>query len=164
MPNVAIIPGAAARIEPLVAVVDGFPEEGHRLRTDTGGEALEDGRDVTDHAVAVQDELTLYGWVSDLNGGHRAGEAWQEIRRLAKELEPVVVVTEWGTYSEMLIVEADAPKRSRGLRFTMKLREIIRVGVVDNELSSDRVGGPVANRTAEVNRGRVALTQLPGPG
>lgn len=94
MPNAALIPETRTEIAPLMAVVDGFPDAVHRLETATGGEPLEDGRQVTDHAVARQDKLTLTGWVSDFNGGDRPRAAWDEIRRLGKALIPFTVITE----------------------------------------------------------------------
>ena len=68
MPNVALIPNAATKIDALTVFVDGFPDAVHKLSTGTGSEPLEDGREATDHAVARQDQLVLTGWVSDFNG------------------------------------------------------------------------------------------------
>ena len=157
MPNIALIPNSTARIDALTAVVDGFPEETHRLETDTGGEPLESGRLVTDHAVSRQARLVLEGWTSDFSGGDRAMSAWQTLIRLHKSVTPIRVVTEWHVYPEMLIIRAEAPKRNRGLRFTLELREILRVGVTDSELPPDSVSGPAIGRSGEVERGRVAL-------
>ena len=84
MPNVALIPRAATRIGVLTAVVDGFPNTVHKLETLTGGEPIEDGRQVTDHAVAKEERLTLTGLVSDFNGGNKPAEAWEAIRKLQR--------------------------------------------------------------------------------
>ena len=157
MPNFALIPDAATTITVLADVVDGYPDETHKLETTTGGEPLEDGRNVTDHAVARQDRLVLTGHVSDFNGGNRPGEAWQEIRRRHKAVTPIAVMTEWGTYPEMIIRRAEAPKRTRGMRFTLELEEVIRVGIADNELPPEQLSGPAAGRSGEVRQGRRAL-------
>ena len=99
-------------IAPLSAVVDGYPEETHKLETTTGGEPLEDGGTVTDHAVAKQDRLVLTGWVSDFNGGNRPSDAWQTIRHLQKTETPFAVITELAVYREMIIKRAEVPKNS----------------------------------------------------
>ena len=157
MPNFAIIPNSGVTISALASVVDGFPEETHKIETTTGGEPLEDGRAVTDHAVARQDRLVLQGWVSNFNGGERPRAAWETIRRLHKAVEAVTVMTEWGVYDEMIIRRAEAPKRHRGMQFTLELEEIIRVGLTDNELPATQTSGPAQGRAGEVQRGRVSL-------
>ena len=158
MPNVALIPGSGTVISALVDVVDGYPELVHRLETTTGGEPLESGLRVTDHAVARQEQLTLTGWVSDFNGGNRARDAWEKLRELHKKVKTVRVVTEWGVYPEMLIRKAEAPQTARGMRFTLELEEVIRVGVLDTELVAEELaGGPGEGRSGEIERGRVAL-------
>ena len=158
MPNVALIPRAATRIAPLVGLVHGFPTGTHRLETTVGGEALEDGREVTDHVVARQARLTLQFVVSDFDGDSKPRDAWAEIRRLQKESEVLEVVTELGTYREMVIHRAEAPQRTRGIAGTIELREIERIGIVDNDLPPENVeAGPAEGRSGEVQRGRVAL-------
>ena len=171
MPNRPLIEGAATQLlivdpdgtqRPISAVIDGYPEATHKLDTMVGGEPLEDGRQVTDHAVAQQDKLTLTGWVSDLNGGERPRQAWDELRRLHAASRPVRVMTEWGVYPEMIIRSAEAPQTGRGMRFTLELVEVIRVGV--QELAPEALSGPAVGRSAEVHRGRVAMQQLQGGG
>ena len=149
MPNVALIPGSATEIAPLSAVVDGFPELTHKLETTTGGEALEDGTDVQDHAVARQERLVLQGWVSDFNGGDRPREAWETIRRLQKSETPFAVLTEWASYREMIIRRAEAPQTARGMRFTLELEEIKRVGLTTTDLPASEVSTPAVVRETE---------------
>ncbi len=160
MPNVALIPGAGTVISVFADLVDGYPDGAHKLETTTGGEPLEDGREVTDHAVARQARLSLTGWVSDFNGGDRPLMAWEEIRRRHKAVKPVAVLTEWGAYPEMLIRRAEAPQTARGMRFTLELEEVIRVGVTDTDLPPGNVSGPAQGRSGEVYRGRVALAPM----
>ena len=155
MPNVSLIPGAATEIEPLAAVVDGYPELTHKLETTTGGAPLEDGTDVTDHAVARQDQLVLTGWVSDFSGGDRPRDAWDVVRRLQKAKIPFAVSTEWGYYPEMIIRSAEAPQTSRGMRFTLVLEEVIRVGIVSDGVSAERVRTPAIERQTQEGAVRV---------
>ena len=157
MPNIAIIRTAEPDIPPLSGLVDGWPEEQHAVKVTVGGAPIEDGTRISDHAVVASEEVTLTGWVSDWNGGDRPGAAWDAVRRMAGALEPIRVVTEWGVYPSMLVLEADAPKRYRGMRFRLKLGWLNIVGVTDSELPEGEVSGPAADRTGEVSRGRVAI-------
>ena len=159
MPNLALIPTAAPSVPPLTAVVDGWPAENHSIKTNIAGAPVEDGVEATDHSVLSSEEVTLTGWVSDWGGGARPADAWGEVRRLARVREPIRLVTEWGVYPEMLISEADAPKDHRGMRFTIKLVWINRVGIVDSELPAEQLSGPAVGRSGEVARGRVAIGQ-----
>lgn len=156
MPNRALITTAAVQIEILTDVIDGFPSGSHRLRTNVGGEPLADGREVTDHAVAAPAELSLECWVSNFDGGQRPADAWQELQRLQKAAEPVSISTEWYFYREMLLISAEAPL-ARGLKGSLKFREIIRVGILDTDLRAGTTFGPAAGRSAELDRGRVDL-------
>ena len=160
MPNIALIPRRSTRISALTAVVDGYPETVHQLETTTGGEPLEDGRDVTDHAVAREEKLTLTGWVSDFGGEDRPGQAWERLREIHRELEPIDVQTEWGRYPEMLIVRAEGRQEGKGLRFTLELRQVIRVGLTDSNLPADNLSGPAAGRSGIIERGRVSLPSV----
>ena len=56
MPNVVLFPERTSRIPILLDVVDGVPETSHELDVWVGGEPLEDGVEVTDHAVARQEQ------------------------------------------------------------------------------------------------------------
>ena len=165
MPNRALITAADVLIEiehdgtnrdALANAIDGVPSGSHRLTTSTGGEPLADGRLATDHAVAQPAELTLTAWVSNFSGGTRPADAWQELQRLQKTARTVKVTTEWAVYPEMLLINAEAPM-ARGLKGTLKFREIIRVGVIDNDLRPGTTFGPAAGRSAEVDRGRVDM-------
>ena len=157
MPNIAIIATAAPDVPPLTNTVDGWPQEEHAIRVQVAGAPVESGVEVTDHSVLSSEQVTLTGWVSGWRGGRNPSDAWGEIRRMAREREPIRLMTEWGVYPEMLIWEADAPKTNRGMRFTLKLIWINRVGVTDENLPSEQVTGPAEGRSGEVARGRVAV-------
>lgn len=131
MPNVALIPRAATRIPALTTVVDGYPNTKHKLETTTGGEPIEDGRDVTDHAVAKEERLILTGMVSDFGGGQRPADAWTAVRRLHRDVQTLRVITELGVYPEMIIKRCETNQTGRGLRFTLDLKQLLRVGVDD---------------------------------
>lgn len=159
MPNVVLIPKETTRIAALSAVVNGFADEVHKLSVSTGDEALEDGTEVSDHAVARQEELSLTGYVSSLSNqeGITPTDAMDELRRLHKEVEPVEVISAWGLYQEMLIVSVEASSHGLGMRFTLSLRQILRVGIEEGSVTVGRVSGPAMERTSEVRRGRVPI-------
>ena len=169
MPNTALVPKNATRIPVLVDVIDGFPEEVHRLVVDTGNSPLEDGAIITDHAVARAEQLSLTAIVSDQpgpriggaqRGASRAEQAISELRRIHRETEPIDVISPFGVYREMVLVRMTAPRRGNGLEIQLELEQVIRVGVVDTDVGPD-VAGPAEERTSEVTRGRVSTT--PGP-
>ena len=168
MPNMALIPSAATRIPVLLDVVHGYPTDSHRLETVTGGEPLEDGRMVTDHAVARQERLVLSGIVSDFDGAQRPIDAWAELRRIHAEIEVVEVFTEWAHYPEMLIRRCKADHLNRGMAFELELEQIIRVDFAADptptgvggditELTPDLVAGPATDRGGGIDRGWVPV-------
>ena len=69
------------------------------------------------------------------------------------EREPVRLITTEVSYPEMLI----SASTHRGMRFTLELVPINRVGMTDADLPPENVSGPAAGRTGEVTRGRVVL-------
>ena len=157
MPNVPIVLRAQTSVGGLEIVLDGIPSRAHKLTTLIGGEPLEDGRQVTDHAVAAPRELNLNCIVSDFNGADRPKAAWQAMEALQQAAQPLSVITEWGVYPEMLILRARGNTAGRGLRGTLEMREIIRVGITGATVPGTAQSGPAAGRSAIVERGRVAL-------
>ena len=160
MPNVALIPHRSPRVEALSAVVDGYPDESHKVNLFMGEEPIEDGSPVTDHAVALREEVTLTGWVSNISMAgdqYRPHDAWTRIRELAHDLKVVSLVTAFGMYPEMIIIQAEADAVGGGMRFTLKLAQVIRVGVLPGEIGEGAIG-PAEDRTSEVLRGKVLST------
>ena len=158
MPNQPIILRCAILVQGLVLFVDGFPSHQHKLSSRTGGEPLEDGREVTDHVVAAPAQVVLKGSVSDLRGGSRTRDAFQAIRRIHKASEPVRVVTEWETYPEMVITRCEPVSVGLGMRFELELREILRVPIAAGAtVPTGAMTGSAAGRAGEVARGRVPL-------
>ena len=113
MPNVALIPDRATRIPVLEGLIDGYPNEEHKLVTDTGDSPLEDGAIITDHAVALAEILELEGSASSLTrGGFAHPEAAMDaLRRLHKAVALIDVITPFGFYPEMILRECSAPPR-----------------------------------------------------
>ena len=136
MPNIAIIPTAAPDVPPLRAVVDEF------------------GAETTNDLTPVSLTGRVSDWSSD---GRTPAQTWAEVCRLASEGEPVRLITEWGVDPKMLISGPGATKTHRGMRFTLKLVRINRIGMTDADLPPEQVFGPAAHRTGEVKRGRVVL-------
>ena len=167
--QIALLPRAS--IEPLVAYVDGYLDEQHRLSVNKTEFPVESGAQLTDHAVRQPTKLTLTGWTSDVLRAaeadqgvpalERAAIAWAAIERLVAAREPVdVVVTLLGTYPSMLITSATAPVSAdtgRALRFTLELEEVQLVGVTV-EAGRLEPHPSIADRVGEENRGRVEAT------
>ena len=121
MPKITIIPIAVPDAPPLEADVD-----------ESGGETTNDSTPVN-----------LTGRISDWSSsdGRTPDQTWAEVCRLAREREPVRLLTERGVYPEMLILGSDATKTNREMRFTLKWALITRVGMPDAELPSHQVSG-----------------------
>lgn len=86
----------------------------------------------------------------------RPASAWASILMLNATHEPVEVITPLATYPEMVITNVDAPESAGGLRFTMQLQEVIRVGSsVAGGVVEDRAQGPAIGRGAAEIVGRV---------
>ena len=163
MPNAALIPERATSIPALTAVVDGYPDTVHRLNTAIGGAPLEDGAEITDHAVARQAELILTGWVSGLSDetGGKPARAWAAIEQLHEALSPVTVITEYRTFTEMILRRVEARQQGLGARFTIHAEQIIRVGAGVG-IAAGSVGGPAGERTEGLTKGRVGTGTVTG--
>ncbi len=163
MPNVALIPEAASQIAPLMAFVDGFDDDEHTLETATGTEPLEDGTEITDHAVARQEKVRLTGHVSDWGPPTSIGvappgrvrDAWEEIRRLHKEVAVVELVTELGVYPNMIIRRVKSHRDGRGMMFVMELEQVIRVEIGESDIRNVEPESPAGGRVGGTGKGRV---------
>lgn len=166
MPNVALVPEYATRIPLLLDQVDGFPEETHKLVTDTGNSPLEDGAIITDHAVAKAEQLELTGYISDQTseGAARPRAGWDRLRQLHKEVVPLTVVSPLGVYDDMLIIEVVGRRRGNGVRFRMKLENVIRVGLQPRQIETQKATATAIGRDTELPRGRVEPEIFTAPG
>lgn len=127
MPNTPLVVDAASEIEPLVLLVDGFPDREHTRTTSIGREPLETGAKITDHAVAEPATLRLTGIVSNMGGVERPVAAWQAIERIIDDKEPVRVTTEWGVIDEAIIARARSKPVGRSMRFEIAVQAVERV-------------------------------------
>ena len=126
-PSPVILAAANVGVDPLLMLVDGWPNITPKLETRIGREPIDSGASVTDHAVADPPILNMLGIVSDLEGTDRVAEAWQTVYQLHQEVTVVRVVTEWGIYEEMLIERAEGRQVGRGLELELVLRQVLRV-------------------------------------
>lgn len=155
--NISVFPALATNAPALAAVIDGYTNISHRLGSRVGSEPLEDGASISDHAVAAPKELSLEGEVSGLNVlgiSAKAGAAWALLSQFNKESKLINILTPWGFYENMIIRSLNAKQVGSGMRFSMELREVKRVGL-GGLLTAERVTGPAEERTGEVKRGRV---------
>lgn len=130
MPNAALIVGKQTVIQGLEGAYDVLENTAHKLRTRTGSAPLENGAEITDHAVSEPIRMNLTGIVSDLtvNGEARAREAWEIIVGAQQSVQTFRIVTPWIVYPQMLIKDVDAHEEGFGIGFTIKLEEIQIVG------------------------------------
>ena len=71
--------------------------------------------------------------ISRLMGGATLISA--ALRKLHKDVTAVRVLTEWGNYEEMLLKRCRSTYHGRGMRFFLRLEQIIRVGIVMREVT-----------------------------
>lgn len=157
-----LIPDAEPSIEGIDIYITGWTDPTHTLESQAGTEKIEDGATITDHVVAMPAKLTLTGWVSDIaQGSAAAAPAWEQIRKLQREETILRVVTEWMVYEEMFIAGANTVQDSRGMKFTLDLQEIVRVGLQQGDTSAiprnAAKDSPADGRSEEVEQGRVAI-------
>ena len=149
-------------ISALVDFVDGYPERSHKLTTSIGSAPVETGARISDHAIPNAEEVILTGLVSDLklDGISQTAAAWERIRELQRNSDVVELMTSWASYAEMIIVEVTANEAGGGMRFTMKLEEILRVGITQNVVEAPLISGPAVLRTSNVDRGLIEGRRL----
>ena len=158
-----------AKIDQLVAHVDGFISENHQVRVRKLTYPVEGpGANLTDHAIREPYVVTLDGWTSDLmipasafsrDRNARAQAAWDAILRLADEREILTVVTLLRTYRRMLITNVNAPvdeTSGRALQFQITVEEILTADEIDRQaLSNPLPGSPVEDLVGETDRGKI---------
>lgn len=156
-----LIPGADPSVDKLDLWVTAWDEPSHSLSSELGTERIEDGSTITDHVVAQPAKLSLIGYISDVSMGPDApGRAWAQIRKLHKDEAILKVITEWGEYPEMVIKRVDTTQTTRGMKFTLDMQEIVRVGVSRTEMitaASEAPDTPATNRGPEVEAGQKPL-------
>lgn len=176
MPNVAFRP-YGARVEELSAVVDGYPSLVHNLRGSVSSVPLERGARISDHYSPDPTRLTFTGWVSDLHiardefgddpafatspararQGTRARRAWSAFRRVNRQGLLLRVVTEWGIYSDMVMVKMEAPNDGEGIRFSMELRQAM-IASPTRTTPIENLGPAAQARLPLVTRGYIGVS------
>lgn len=159
-----IIPDASPSIAPIDMLITGWSSPIHTIESQAGTERLEDGAVITDHVVAMPDKLTMTGWVSNLSqDGNAPAEAWEGIRELQRKEDVFKVVTEWAVYDEMFIIGATTTQTGRGMKFTIDLQQVVRVGLQQGSTRPTRTGPPIETSGPEVDQGKVSLVEsIPG--
>ena len=154
--KVALLPLRVTTVPALALYVSGFPDTFYRLKSHVSKLPLEQGASVTDHVVPLPMELTLVG-IAELGDT----SAFQALWRLWQEAEPMSVFTRWAFHQEMLIEDIEPHERGPyGMRFTMKLVQIRRVGVTPTSINTSTTAEGAADRTDELARGFVAPEDL----
>ena len=158
--------------QPLASIADGFISEEHAVRISKTSYPVETGGSLVDHAVVQPRTLKLVGWVSDLlapegrrGSPSRGSDAWFQLNRLVESREPFLAVTMLGAYPSMLITSLKAPvdrTTGRALRFEMELEEVQFRALERGQRPPPVRIGPAEDRSEEVDRGRVSVSEL-GP-
>jgi len=161
--DVVILPGRDD-IPALVGTVDLYPVEEHDIGADVTRYPVESGASLTDNVVIRPKRVRLSGRVANLlpSAGNnvyegRAADAWQTLIWLMERRERMTISTLLGDYDDMVITRLKAPVDVRtglSLDFEVELSEILVGRVADAPLSSLRVSGEAADRTAEVDAGQ----------
>lgn len=155
--NILLDPVRSTTIEAFADVVDAYTGESFELSTTFGQSPLENGAVITDHAVRNPVKIMLEGEVSDLTeqGASRPVDAFATLDRVWRELEPMTVTTPWGVFSNMMIEKLEAHREANAMTFTMKLEEILFVGLAEQAINF-QAGGLVEERTSEVDSGSIS--------
>ena len=146
--NALITDNKKVRIPLIRSVVDGFTDEKHKIGLQKGSVPVEDGTDVTDHAVVKPKTLNLSGVVTDELSPTRPQEAWAKLIEINNDVIPVTVHTFMGTYNDMLITNVEAIRIGNSIKFEMFLESIIRV-TLQTVIISSVDSGPAKERTDE---------------
>lgn len=152
--------------------IDLYPSEDHTSTVTKTTLPLEDGSNITDHAVIDPDKITLAGVVSNVSnlisdipfvfGGvsivnnTKARDGWSSLVALKEARQPLTVVTSLTVYSSMLITSLKASvnlKTGTNLYFTCDLEEVRFVGTATTQLPPSKLGPVVANKSSTVNGG-----------
>lgn len=129
MPNEAFIVKAATTLigdNGVLLQHSGITRQQRGLSTRLGGEPLEDGAEITDHAIAAPKTFDLDFVLSDFGGIQQVKERWAVLEAMADAAVTVRVLTETGVYPEMLIKRAESVETGRSMRVKLELREVLR--------------------------------------
>ena len=122
---------------------------------------VEVGANITDHSYVEPDEVSIEVGMSDSGigvgrsgGGSRSVNAFQELRKLQRDRQPMTVVTRLNTYRNMLISSITAPDdytTMHAMKAVVMLREIIMVQTATVSVSPRASAEP--QKTGSTNSG-----------
>ena len=128
------IPQQIAELPALSAWVDIITDSSLDLTVTPTRYPRETLESAVDHAVLEPLKMSLTGFVSDVvtrsgkaSSVFRVQEAWRSIEDLAKQREPISVVTAHATYTNMLITSVSSriePDTGLAINFTMSLEQV----------------------------------------
>lgn len=164
-----------AYIEELYDLIDGYQQESHTLDSTISRLPTEDGSSITDHIVYNPEKLTLTGKVSLKREGSekrlsrsqervRQNEFWSKIRELMENKTVLSVYTTWGVYETMAIKSAQAEPSGMGMKFTLTLSQILRVGI-SSEITPENSLPPANEMPNETALGKSSTEpiEIPDP-
>lgn len=164
--------------------IDLWTAEQHKIKVKTTHYPVEDGSSITDNAYKKPSKITLTGFVSNLKvltpeipflfgsigyvSTQKVKTAWQQLKKLADDLEPLTIVTTVDKYENMLITEIDTSPINRdtgtSLIFNIEFSEIKTVGTEETSLPPIKLQGdsnPAKNMTDKANGGSRNSPTLP---
>ena len=154
--RLALFPERTTGIPALNLLVDGFPDSFYKVSARVSKIPLEHGATISDHAVPYPLELKVMGWVSQQDSA-----AFYAIKSIVERAAPFAVSTRWAYHEEMVATKFEPLERGlRGMRFTLDMQEIQRVGLAATTVNQGNTSGEAAQRTDLVTLGQIRTTAL----
>lgn len=143
----------------MAVVIDGLKldaamSESHRSENEITQYPVEEGANVTDHVLPLQDTVTITGIVSNtpvvdptftMDGMLPTDDALAKLRKIKRDRKPVTLKdTTLGTYEDMVMESLEFPRDGStgdALRFVATFRQIV---LITNERTTVPVEVPVA--------------------
>lgn len=130
---------------------DAFIRESHTGTVRITDHPVQDGTNISDHAYNLPDKLTIEIFVSDVMDSiildqfsspeTKAINAYQVLRKLKEQRQPLCVRTKMNYYKDMLIESMttnDDSKTTKSMRCTVMLRQIIMAQVSQETAQSSK--------------------------
>ena len=109
-------------------VFDAVMGESHSAPVDITSHAVEQGVEITDHAILKQHSLVISGVVSatacGIRNTTRKQSAYYDLMRIRDEREPVTVITGLKVYNNMLISDVRADDKKGYTSYTVDLKSV----------------------------------------
>ena len=137
----------------VVSPVEGWLDHAHSLTSNIPDERAGYSQSLTDFAQVKQPQVTVRGVVTGNHDPKDFRKAWQKIYDVHRKATPVTVITEWFSYSNMLIAKADAKpagQPSRGMMLTLTFKRFVRAPKPPPPRRASRAtGGPDSGTIGE---------------